>query len=115
MEEEKKKLQDSYDNVTEEVFQDAEEYVINPKPKDWWNLTNEMVGRKSSKLGIIRPKDKKDSINKWYVHFENMLGPEPVVKEGLEEYIEAILNNFMIPDCLCTKEKYTKVKNELNG
>ena len=29
--EEKEKLQDSYDNVTEEVFQDVEEYVTNPR------------------------------------------------------------------------------------
>lgn len=60
-------------------------------------------------------KNKKNSIDKWYVHFENMLGLEPVVEECLEEYIEATLNNLMIPDYLCSKEQYTKAKNKLNG
>ena len=92
-----------------------EEYITDPKSKDSCNLINETPGTKSSKRGIIRLKNLKNSISKWYVHFENMLGLEPVVEECLEEYIEAILNNLMIPDYLCSKEEYTKAKNELNG
>ena len=76
------------------MFQDVEEYITNPRSKDSCNLINETTGTKSSKQGVIRSKNKKNSINRWYVHFEDMLGLEPVVEECLEKYIEAILNNF---------------------
>ena len=97
------------------MFQDVQKHITNTKSKDSCNLINKTTGTKLSKEGIIRQKNKKDSISKWYVPFQNMLGLEPVVKEGLEEYIEASLNNFMIADYLCTKEENTKAKNELNG
>ena len=60
-------------------------------------------------------KDKKDRLNKWYVHFKNLLGNEPIVEGSPEENITPVRSNLMIPDGLFTREEYTKVKNELKN
>ena len=110
-----KKLQDSYDNVTQEVFgkmiRDVEEYFTNPWPKDDWNLINKITGTTSSKQCIIKAKQKKDRISRWYVRFKNLQRIEPVVEGSPKEHIKSILNNSMISCGPATKEEYTKVKN----
>ena len=84
--------------IVTEVFEENDE-----RPKHCWNLVNTMTGRKSSKQGIINAKDE-DWIIKWYVHFKNLLGIEPVVEGSPEENIKPIINNLIIPDVLFTKE-----------
>ena len=84
--------------IVTEVFEENDE-----RPKHCWNLINTLTGRKSSKQGIINVKDE-DWISKWYVHFKNLLGIEPVVEGSPEENIKPIINNLIIPDVLLTKE-----------
>ena len=64
MQENKKALTDANDNVSEEQFEkmirDVEVHDANSRPKECWNLINLITGRKSSKQGIIKAKDKKD-------------------------------------------------------
>ena len=68
MQEDKKALTDAYDSVSEEQFEkiirDVEVHDVNSTPKECWNLINIITGRKSSKQGIIKAKDKKDRLNK---------------------------------------------------
>ena len=108
-------LTDAYDSVSEEQFEkmirDVEVHDANSRPKECWNLIN-ITGRKSSKQGIIKAKDKKDQLNKWYVHFKNLLGNQPIVEGSPEENTTPVINNLMIPDEPFTREEYTKVKNE---
>ena len=49
------------------------------------------------------------------MHFENLLGNEPIVEGSPEENITPVINNLMIPDGPFTREEYTKVKNELKN
>ena len=116
MQEDKKALTDAYDSVSEEQFEkvirDVEVHDANSRPKKCWNLINIITGKKSSKQGIIKAKDKKDQLNKWYVHFKNLLGNEPIVEGSPEENITPVINNLMIPDGPFTREEYTKVKKE---
>ena len=119
IQEDKKALTDAYDSVSEEQFEkmirDVEVYGAISRPKECWNLINIITGRKSSKQGIVKAKDKKNRLNKWYVHFKNMLGNEPFAEGSPEENITPVINNLMIPNGPFIKEEYTKVKNELKN
>ena len=118
MQEAKKALTDAYDSVSEEQFEkmirDVEVHDANSRPKQCWNLINIITG-KSSKQGIIKAKIKKDRLNKWYVHFKNLLGNEPIVEGSPEENITPVINSLMIPEGPFTREEYKKVKNELKN
>ena len=49
------------------------------------------------------------------MHFNNLLGNEPIVEGSSEENITPVINNLMIPDGPFTREEYTKVKNKLKN
>ena len=91
MQEDKKALTDAYDSVSEEQFEkmirDVEVHGAISRPKECWNLTNIITERKSSKQGIAKAKDKKNRLNKWYVHFKNMLGNEGSPEENITPVI----------------------------
>ena len=102
-------------NNYEKMIREVAVHYASSRPKECWNLINIITGRKSSKQGITKAKDKKDRLNKWYVHFKNLLGNEPIVEGSPEENITPVINNLMIPDGPFTREEYTKVKNELKN
>lgn len=52
-------------------------------------MFNEITGR-TAKKGIIKAKDKEDRINKWYIHFKELLGNEHTI-EGELDAISPIL------------------------
>ena len=68
MQEDKKARTDAYDSISEEQFEKTIRHVevhnANSRPKECWNMINIITGRKSSKQGIIKAKDKKDRLNK---------------------------------------------------
>lgn len=40
--------------------------------KDCWRLINEITGKRAAKKRIVKAKDKRDRINKWYTHFKEL-------------------------------------------
>ena len=40
--------------------------------KDCWRLINEISGKRAAKKSIVKAKDKRDRINKWYTHFKEL-------------------------------------------
>ena len=46
-----------------------------------WNLINEVSGRRSSKKGILKGKNKGERIRSWYNHFSDLLGKEPTISD----------------------------------
>ena len=113
----KKQLNQIYDKVKEEQFEkvinDLDEHSKNARPKQCWKLINQLSGRKSIKQGIIKANNKQDRINKWYNHFQSLLGKEPIVNGQPEEEIQPVLSNLEIFDGPFTKEEYSSAIKEL--
>ena len=42
------------------------------RQKESWRLINDITGRRTAKKGIIKAKDKRDRINKWYTHLKEL-------------------------------------------
>lgn len=113
----KHKLQETYDTITEEeldkMIREVEAADEKSKHKESWNVINEITGRKTTKQSIIKAKDKKDRINKWYTHFKDLLGKEPVVEGGMETEITPVLQGMQISDEPFTAKEYATVKKSI--
>ena len=112
----KRNLQDMYDSKEEEdldkMIRSVEEANFKCKHQQSWRIINDITGRKTSKQSMIKANDKKDRINKWYSHFKDLLGKEPVV-EGELEIIQPVLKDLDISDEPFTKEEYASVKKSI--
>ena len=64
------------------------------KYRESWQLINTITGRKSAKRGILKGNTKEERVNKWFEHFSNLLGKEPVLLEDLAK----VLNDIHITD-----------------
>ena len=76
-------LQKTYDIISEEeldkLIAEVESAHERSKHGESWRIINEITGRKTAKQSIIKANSKKERINKWYTHFKELLGKEPVV------------------------------------
>ena len=113
----KEKLKESYNHLHEMELQ----YLIRKvetsndehRHKESWKLINEITGRKLTKSGIIKAKNKQDRVNKWFLHFKNLLGNEPQVDEEQTFEVRPVLQRMEIPDGVFTIEEYTEVKKAI--
>ena len=117
---EKGKLQETYDLVTEEELESAIRSVELADERsnhgESWKLVNQFTGRKTAKKGIIKGKSAKDRVEKWYQHFKNLLGKEPVVEGDLDEGeypLRPILQSINISDEPFSMAEYLAVKKAI--
>ena len=117
---EKEKLQKEYNIVMEEDLVLAIESVEKADQRcdhgESWKLINQISGRQTAKKGIIKGKSEKDRIEKWYTHFKNLLGNEPIIEGGLDEMEfspEPILQSLHINDGPFTMDEYLLVKKSI--
>ena len=117
---EKEKLQKEYNIVMEEDLVLAIESVEKADQRcdhgESWKLINQISGRQTAKKGIIKGKSEKDRIEKWYTHFKNLLGNEPIIEGGLDEMEfspEPILQLLHINDGPFTMDEYLPDSKEI--
>ena len=99
--EEKSKLKEIYDDIQEkeldEMINQVEMADNKRKHGESWQLINTITGRKSSKRGILKGNTKEERVSKWFEHFSNLLGKEPVLLEDPpEEDLAKVLNDIHI-------------------
>ena len=80
-----------------------------------WNLINDVSGRRSSKKGILKGKNKGERIRSWYSHFSHLLGKEPTISDDCGAQVQTIFEDLQIEtgpftkkECLAV-EKYLKL------
>ena len=103
LQKEKSKLKEIYDDIQEkeldEMINQVEMADNKRKHGESWQLINTITGRKSSKRGILKGNTKEERVNKWFEHFSNLFGKEPVLLEDPPEEVKAkILNDIHIND-----------------
>ena len=117
LQERKDNLAEAYNNIREEELLDkireVEEANSERKHGESWRIINEITGRKSSKKGIIKAKNKEEHFKKWYDHFSNLLGKEPDIATDTTEEIPTILLNSGINDEQFTLQDLETVKKTL--
>ena len=75
-----------------------------------WNLIHEVSGRRSSKKGILKSKNKDERIRSWYNHFSNLLGKEPTISDDSGVQVQTIFEDLQIETGSFTKKEYLAVK-----
>ena len=78
-----------------------------------WNLINEVSGRRSSKKGILKGKNKGERITSWYNHFSDLLGKEPTISDDCGAQVQTIFEDLQIETGPFTKKEYLAVKKYL--
>ena len=78
-----------------------------------WNLKNEVSGRRSSKKGILKGKNKGERIKRWYNHFSDLLGKKPTISDDCGAQVQTIFEDLQIETGPFTKKKYLVVKKYL--
>ena len=88
---------------------------IRQRHKESWELINKITGRKTAKKGLIKGNSKEDRVSKWYDHFNNLLGKEPLLTEKPPpEDLEKILYDLNIKDDDFNIEELQKAKSNLS-
>ena len=99
---EKTKLADMYDTVQEEelleMIKQVESADAKSKHGESWKLINKISGRTSAKRGIIKGNSKEERVKRWFQHFSNLLGKEPVITADNNEELPAVLKDLGIND-----------------
>ena len=113
----KSNLQEIYNLIEEEelgkAIREVEEANEKSRHGKSWKLINELTGRKKAKTGIIKGATAKERLDKWYSHFQGLLGKEPEVEGELDENIPPILHSLGISDSPFTHEEYKELKKSL--
>ena len=113
----KQKLQKTYKEIEEEeldeMIRQVEEANEKSKHGESWKLINKITGRKEGKQGIVKGKSKEERIQKWYTHFKDLLGKDPVRTEAEEDEIDPVLQGLLIEDGNFTIEELEKAKKSL--
>ena len=81
--------------------------------KESWQLINKITNRKSSKQGMIKGASKAERVNKWYEHFNNLLGKENETDPNETFQPEPIFNNLDIDDGEFTLDEVRRAKKLL--
>ena len=98
-----------------ELITEVEKADSERRHRECWKLINRITGRKSSRTGIIKAKSKEERISKWFNHFSNLLGKEPIVTSDPLEEIPQIIQNVEVEDTPFTIEEYQAVKKTLRS
>ena len=110
-------LAEAYNNIREEEISEMITQVENAdaerKHGESWRIINLITGRKSSKKGMIKARNKDERISKWYEHFSNLLGKVPVITTDPAEEIPPILHDLGINDAQFTLQELESVKKTL--
>lgn len=83
------------------------------KMKESWQLINKITNRKSTKQGMIKGASKTERVNKWYDHFNNLLGKETETDPDEIFQPEPIFNNLDIDDGDFTLDEVSRAKKLL--
>ena len=115
---EKNVLEEAYNTVMEEELCDMIKRVEDADRKqqhaESWKLINEISGRKTAKVGVIKGENQEDRVKKWFSYFSQLLGKEPVINNGSQEdEITPILPELNIDTGPFTEEEYHLVKKKL--
>ena len=115
--ESKQKLQKAYKDIEEEeldeMIRQVEEADDKSKHGESWKLINKITGRKVGKQGIVKGKSKEERLQKWFTHFQSLLGKDPVRTDTEEAEIEPVLQGLLIEDGDFTLGELKKVKKSL--
>ena len=77
------------------------------------NFINDVSGRRSSKKGILKGKNKGEKIRSWYNHFSHLLGNEPTISDDCGAQVQTIFEDLQIETGPFTKKEYLAVKKYL--
>ena len=78
-----------------------------------WNLINDVSGRRSSKRGILKGKNKGERIRSWYSLYSHLLGKEPTISDDCGAQVQTIFEDLQIKTGPSTKKEYLAVKKYL--
>ena len=70
-----------------------------------WKLVYEITERRTAKKGMMKGNSREDRVKKWYDHFSNLLGKEPIIDGNGNNDIPRILNDLNIDDAPFTIEE----------
>ena len=114
----KENLEAAYNAATEEDLEELVRKVEGAHDShqhaESWKIINEISDRKTAKQGKIKGTCKKDRLNKWYNHFSDLLGKEPICTTEDDDNIKTIFPEFNISTDPFSIEEYRKVKMKLN-
>ena len=78
----KQKVQTVYREIEEgeldSLIYEVEKADERSKHGESWKLINRITGRKASRQGILKGKTKEERRQKWFSHFQSLLGEDPV-------------------------------------
>ena len=113
----KEQLNQTYDDINKEeldmLVRKVEFSNEQCRHRESWKLVNDISGRKTVKSVIIKAKNQEERVDKWYMHFKNLLGNEPQVDQSIVFEVNPVLQNLNIVDTPFTAEEYTAVKKDL--
>eukprot|EP00111_Clytia_hemisphaerica_P007051 TCONS_00020441-protein len=72
-----------------------------------------MSDRKKSQSGIIEGKDRRERIQKWFNHFQQLLGQEPVIDDE-NEIIQTVFDDLDFKTGEFTIDEYKKAKDRIS-
>ena len=75
-----------------------------------WNLINDVSGRRSSKKGIPKGKNKGERIKSLYNHFSDLLGMKLTISDNCGAQVQAIFEDLQIETGPFIKKEYLAVK-----
>ena len=83
------------------------------KHSNCWRLINLISGRKQSQSGILEGKDKRERIQNWFNHFQQLLGQEPVIDDE-NEIIQIVFDDLDFKTGEFTIDEYKKAKDKIS-
>ena len=111
----KQKFQKTYQEIEEQELEDmikqVEEADEQNRHGESWKLINRISGRKAGKQGILKGSSKEERVQKWFTHFQTLLGKDPMRSEEAE--VEPVLENMNIIDDVFSMEELSKAKKSL--
>ena len=111
-------MKEMYNTIQEEeldeMIKQVETADNRQKHKESWELINKITGRKTAKKGLIKGNSKEERVNRWFEHFNNLLGKDSLLtKEPPEEDLNKILYELEIKDSDFDLEELQIAKNNL--
>ena len=90
-----------------------EESANTQKHSNCWRLINTISGRKQSQSGILEGKDKRERIQNWFDHFQQLLGKEPIIIDE-NETIQTVFHDLYFKTGEFTIDEYQKAKDRVS-
>ena len=113
----KRKFQAAYKEIEEQELDDLIKQVGNADDQsrhgESWKLINKISGRKVGKTGIVKGTTKEERVQKWFNHFQTLLGKDPSRTENQDSQLEPVLQDLQIKDDVFEMEELLKAKKSL--